>query len=140
MPGRCAIKYIHLRPDATPSVLHEPADFELEQKLIRHSSFQELHNEVFLQCHEGYVCVEPIALRHEVLWSLGMRKDENGNFERDELIHALEEKEYRTLNWRDPYHLICLCVDVREERGRYVVLESELTSFGRPSRARPAAP
>ena len=144
MLGRCAIKYIHLRPDAPNCILHDPADFELDQKVVEHSTYDELHNEVFRNCPEGYECIEPIALRHEVLWSLGMNflRDENGNLvaERDELHHALEEKEYWTLNWRDPYHMICLCVDVQESRGRYVILESELTSFGRPSGARPASP
>jgi len=141
MTGRCAIKYIHLRPDATPSSLHEPSDFELEQKVIEHSTFEELHDMVFRQCPEGYRCIEPIALRHEVLWGMRFLRDENGKLvaERDQLIHALEEKEYTIIDWRDPYHMICLCVDV-EVWEKYVVLESELTSSGRPSRVRLGVP
>ena len=101
--GRCAIKYIHLRPDASP--YHEPKDFELAQETVEHSSFRELHREVFRRCPNGYMCIEPIALRHEVTWTRA--GDE------DRLIHALEEKEYKDLDWSDPYHMICLCVDVR---------------------------
>jgi hypothetical protein len=114
--NQCVIKYIHLKPTAEPAVLHDVRDFEYSQTTIRHSTFVELHDEAFKNCPAGFRCIEPIALRHEVLWNLGLRllRDERGNFvpERDQLLHALEADEYRLLVWDDGGAMISLCVDI----------------------------
>lgn len=115
MANECIVKYINLRDMGAR--LHEPCDFEFASARIRHSSFEELHQKVFGACPLGYRCVEPIALRHEVLWSLGLNvlRDKDGNrvCERDELVHAIEEAEYKELLWKQGKPL-SICVDVIE--------------------------
>ena len=95
--------------------MHEPWEYELAWAVVRHSSFEELHQRVFESCPLGYACVEPIALRHEVLWSLGLTvlRDNLGNrvCERDDLVHAIEESEYSEL-WRKNNSPLSICVDV----------------------------
>jgi hypothetical protein len=66
---------------------------EVETKEVFHTTYDELHDAVFSQCPEPYQCTEPIALYHEVLWSMGL-KQRDGRCVRDELHHALERWEY----------------------------------------------
>ena len=115
--NRCVIRYIHLKPKADPSDLHDLSDFEYSKETIEHSTYEELHDEAFGKCPPGFRCTEPIALRHEVLWNLGLNliRDESGNYvpERDVLLHALEREEYTLLRWDDGYNnMISLCVDI----------------------------
>ena len=120
MSNACLVKYIHLR-DTRPR-LHEPCEFELACALVRHSSFEELHQKVFDTCPLGYRCIEPIALRHEVLWSLGFNvlTDEKGNrvCERDTLVHAIEEAEYSEVLWHGSP--LSICVDVVEQKATFI--------------------
>jgi hypothetical protein len=90
---------------------------------VPHSSFDELHEAVFSNCPTGYHCTEPIALFHEVLWSMGL-KHTGGRCVRDELHHALERWEYDMLHAKDNT-LLSLCVDIVR------------TSSDPPSEARP---
>ena len=96
---------------------------EKETKRISHTTFDELHDRVFAACPAGYACTEPIALYHEVLWSLGL-KTVNGRRVRDELHHALETWEYGMLT---SGKTLSLCVDIVR------------TFSDPPSEARPAA-
>jgi hypothetical protein len=107
---------------------------ERETRWVFHSNFDELHREVFENVTPPYVCTEPIALYHQVLWSVGL-KTVGGRCVRDELHHALESWEYDMLkpnrahrDWKKP---LSLCVDI--------VRGGPPTSFGPPSAARPAA-
>ena len=115
---------------------------ELTEKAIKwvfHSSYEELHDEVFKAAPEGYVCVEPIALYHEVLWTVGL----NANGARDELHHALERDEYDFLRpgnvhrgWKKTSPL-SLCVDIKKG----VLVQGDLLTSSDPqSAARPAVP
>ena len=82
---------------------------EKDVKLIHHSTYDELHEQVFAQKPSGYRCVEPIALFHEVLWSSGWTKQGgDGRHVRDNLHHALERWEYDV----SLYPLASLCVDI----------------------------
>lgn len=74
MEHECVVKYVAVRGVVC-------------QKRVRHTSFRTLHEAVVLGCPPDYVCVEPIALHHEVLWESG----------RDVLHHAIEESEYPVL-------------------------------------------
>ena len=90
--------------------------FEKHKTTITHSNFEELHSAVFSACPKGFKCVEPIALFHEVLWSLGIKINSRGEskrclIERDELHHAIEESEYGLLKWKST-PVISLCVDI----------------------------
>ena len=96
---------------------------EKAAKTVLHSTFDELHEKVLEACPANYKCVEPIALYHEVMWSMGLDFSERGVV-RDELHHALEEWEYSMLTKGDT---LSLSVDI------------ERTSSDPPSAARPAA-
>ena len=76
---------------------------------IYHSTYDDLHSEVFSKCPVGYQCLEPIALFHEVMWSMGLRRNENNKHVRDELHHALERWEYGVLQQPS---MASLCVDI----------------------------
>lgn len=122
----CNVKYIHLA-SVDPSALHVAAEYEMKTARVEHRTYEELHEAVFGACPGGYVCMEPLALFHEVLWSTGIRVTESTGecervqLERDELHHALEEGEYEKLSWGDettPINaLISICVDVDEALG-----------------------
>lgn len=124
MQNKCIVKYINLR-DVSIGRLHEPRDFECAYAVVCHSSFDELHQKVFDACPPGFKCVEPIALRHEVLWSMGLR-DCTGNqvWERDDLVHAIEEWEYNEL-WRKTDKPLSVCVDVVEDQQAFIGGETQ---------------
>ncbi len=117
----CKVKYIHLAA-VDPNLFHVATDYELATKIVQHRKFKELHEAVFNQCPEGFVCKEPLALHHEVLWSSGIRvvestgENEIVRLEQDELHHAIEEGEYSVLwNPSKPSNpLLSICVDVEE--------------------------
>ena len=109
---------------------------------VIHSDFEDLHDKVFKAAPDDYVCTEPIALYHEVLWNAGL-KAVGGILVRDELHHALEEWEYGMLgpgkahkDWKKRTPL-SLCVDIVKSKG--AKNGAPPTSSGPPSAARPAA-
>jgi hypothetical protein len=117
--NQCNVKYIHLS-SIDPTAFHVAKDYEMHTKTIEHSSYEEMHEEVISGCPRGYVCREPLALFHQVLWSRGIRvvgcagEHESVRLERDELRHAIEEKEYDLL-WgpgKGGDKLLSICVDV----------------------------
>ena len=109
MKNRCTVKYIHLR-DVPPADLHSISDYEMHKTTVFHSTFNELHTAVFEACPMGWVCQEPLALHHEVMWSTGVVS--NGVvLSRDHLKHAIEESEYGIL-WRTSSTCISICVDI----------------------------
>lgn len=111
----CVVKYIHLK-SVDVDKLHTLADYELELKRVLHSSYEELHEQVFQNCPAGYACAEPLALYHELLWSSGLALRRDGRravLERDVLHHAIEAGEY-DLFWNVPNPVGTICVDVVE--------------------------
>ena len=120
--NKCVVKYIHLA-NIDPCLFHTTADYEMCKVAVEHSTYDELHKAVFIHCPKGYVCKEPLALYHEVLWSSGIKvvketgESERVWLERDELRHAIEEGEYDLL-WvrgRPLGALLSICVDVEED-------------------------
>ncbi len=124
----CKVKYIHLAA-VDPSRFHVATDYELCTEIVQHSKYEELHEAVFDKCPKGFVCKEPLALYHEVLWSSGIRviectgENEIVRLERDELHHAIEEGEYSVLwNPAKPSNpLLSVCVDVDEDVSRVAI-------------------
>ena len=114
----CTVKYIHLE-SIDPMRFHVSVDYEMSTVQVRHSTYDELHQAVFDACPKGFVCTEPLALYHEVLWSTGVKiKQSTGesellHLERDELHHAIEG-EYAILWGRDDksHAVLSICVDV----------------------------
>ena len=100
----CNVKYIHLA-SIDQSILHVATEYELKTVKIEHVTYDGLHKAVFKACPDGFACMEPLALFHEVLWSTGIRvvegtgECERVQLERDELHHAIEEAEYGKLLW-----------------------------------------
>ena len=120
--NECTVKYIHLKTvDPDRMQCHALADYELQSTLIRHSSYEDLHEQVFTKCPTGYVCTEPLALYHELLWSRGLsvRRDDSAGpavVERDVLHHAIELGEY-DLFWGTAENPVkTICVDVEPEQ------------------------
>ncbi len=116
----CTVKYIHLS-SIDPNCFHTTADYEMHKAVVEHSTFEGLHEAVFNACPAGYVCREPLALFHEVLWSSGIKimqtTGEPVRLERDELHHAIDENEYSVL-WKPskPSQTpLSICVDVDED-------------------------
>ncbi len=109
MANKCIVKYVNPNLHLNETSLHVPADFEVGSFEIEHSSYNDLHDNAFKNCPKGYECIEPIALRHEVLWR---SSGDRNTTEDDHLIHAIEEMEYNTLKWGKG-NLVSLCVDVR---------------------------
>ncbi len=107
----CKVKYICLS-DIPGLTRIMPRDFERKTCYVHHASFEGLHNEVFSHCPPGFQCIEPIALRHEVLWSKSLTH-KGGMVVRDELHHALEEGEYGSLDWKKKE--VTLCVDIERQ-------------------------
>ena len=114
----CNVKYIDIKSIESDelhvininSFVKHSADFQCEK-------YEDLHKAVLENSPEGYMCIEPLALFHEVMWSCGLSK-ENGVVKRvttcrDQLHHAIEESEYNLLvtnvSHKDP---ILICVDV----------------------------
>jgi hypothetical protein len=113
MVNSCIIKYIYLDRARITGELHDPSDFEYRSEQIEHTTFDDMREKAFGLCPKGFRCVEPIALRHEVLWGLGL----GANGERDQLCHALEADEYGLIAWGKE---LSLCVDIVEDRAAIV--------------------
>ena len=121
--NKCIVKYIHLS-SVDPGLFHTTSDYEMCKVTIEHSTYDELHEAVFSNCPDGYVCREPLALYHEVLWSTGIRviqdtgENERVRLERDELHHAIEVGEYNVL-WvpgkPSSDNPLSICVDIDED-------------------------
>jgi hypothetical protein len=97
----CKVKYIDIASINTLDSIKEIDRFVRCERTIWHDKYKTLHESVFSKAPAGFVCVEPLALHHEVLWSSGITfSDGIGKrkmTERDQLHHAIEEGEYGIL-------------------------------------------
>ena len=97
----CRVKYIDIALINTLDSIKEIDRFVRCERTIWHDKYQTLHKSVFANAPAGFVCVEPLALHHEVLWSSGITFSngvgERKVMERDQLHHAIEEGEYGIL-------------------------------------------
>jgi hypothetical protein len=117
--NECIVKYIHI-DSVDPDLFRDTKEYEMHSVKIRHDSYENLHDQVFASCPANYVCREPLALFHEVLWSRGIQVDLSTGerkwvrSERDELRHAIERLEYPVL-WNSRTGSgtpLSICVDV----------------------------
>ena len=121
---QCTVKYIHMKDGIPKDTLHNLEDYEFAKADVAHGSFQELLDAVHLHCPPSYVCVDPVALHHEILWESSLRLNPAGTHyvvERDQLFHAIDEVEYARLQWTvEPKtpgakpHLLSVCVDINQ--------------------------
>ena len=99
------IKYIHLISNATQGSMHTLADYEFMTMTLVHDSFDGLLELVKTHCPDGYKCLYPLALHHEVLWRI--------DGETDQLYRPIDTQEYDLINWdRPPF--ISLCVEIMQ--------------------------
>ena len=121
--NKCKVKYICLQYADPDVCFHTQEQYVIRSLDVEHTTFETLHEAVFSRCPDGFVCKEPLALHHEVLWSNGIRfiagsnKFERVLLERDELHHVIEAWEYPVL-WNaststdSAKSLLSVCVDV----------------------------
>ncbi len=68
------------------------SELELGRARITHRTYGELHAAAFAACPTGFECEEPLALYHEVHWSMRQAWPTTS-----ELHHAIEAGEYAEL-------------------------------------------
>ncbi len=108
---RSVVKYIHLK-DVDMSTLHTTDDYELEKAVTSHASYAEMELAVRQKCPSGFVCQQPIALHHEVLWRLMLRKNGKNLIEVDELSQPIGCADYDAIQWsEDPMLSVCVHVE-----------------------------
>lgn len=115
--NHCVVKYIHLK-SIDPTTLHTTEDFEFSKAQISHSSFEEMENWVKLKCPHDFVCFDPVALHHEVLWRTSLRANGNGIVEVDQLFQPIDDLDYMTIKWcKSPTeaHMVSVCVHVEQQ-------------------------
>ena len=112
------VKYIHLK-DVDPFLLHTTRDYEFYSAVIGHSSYEEMEKRACELCPEGFVCLDPIALHHEVPWKTSLTTGKNGMVELDQLFRPIDAADYTAIRWgasRDDAHSTPICVQI-EPRG-----------------------
>ena len=103
MGKNASIKYIHLTSDATERSMLTLEDYEFMTMTLVHDSFDGLLELVKTNCPDGYKCLYPLALHHEVLWRI--------DGETDQLYRPIDTQEYDLINWDRP-PVISLCVEI----------------------------
>ena len=113
MPNVCQVKYLSAKIRELHSVETLNIDSFLIQKIeIEHSTYKELHCKVLGACPVGYLCMEPIALYHEVRVAGPAARGLYAKHVEDQLHHAIEEGEYAGL-WPS-LKPITVCVHVQK--------------------------
>jgi hypothetical protein len=107
---RAMIKYIHLKEGLNPNFnLHKLEDYEYKRTIFCHNSFDHLVATVQDLCPEGFKCVQPLALHHEIIWCM--------NSEREQLYRPIDRTDYCAINWaKHPVTPICVEIMRREEQ------------------------
>ena len=103
----CIVKYIHLE-SINPDSLHTTEDYELSKVDVSHSSYAELEQRVDQHCPDGFDCEQPIALHHEVLWKMMLRKNGKNIVEIDQLFHPMDYRNYHAVQWNTPGFSVCV--------------------------------
>lgn len=119
MAHKCMVKFIHLE-DMNPTHLHTLADYEYSTAYVSHSNYAELETNVHAACPNGFKCIDPIALHHEILWESSLkvtpRADGHHVVERDNLFHAIDESDYTDIHWTKPNcDPISVCVEIEKQ-------------------------
>ena len=70
--NRCNVKYIDISSIDTAESVNTIDKFVRRELVAFHNEYRGLHKYVFENAPSGYVCVEPLALHHEVLWPCGI--------------------------------------------------------------------
>jgi hypothetical protein len=108
--NHCVVKYIHLK-DIDPEVLHTTDDYELSKAAISHSSYEEMEQRVAENCPANFMCYQPIALHHEVLWRTRLRKNGKNVVEVDHLFQPIDCVDYTAIQWSET-KMPSVCVHV----------------------------
>lgn len=87
------VKYINPKGDPEKSFVQKIAPYE-------NNNYEDLRRKIKANCPDGFVCLEPIALYHEIVY------DKTG--EHDRLRHAIEIEEYNATGDGE----LSVCVDI----------------------------
>lgn len=132
MQHECVVKYIHLK-DLDHTHLHNLSDYEYSTAHLTHSDYPDLEAKVHAACPEGFVCVDPIALHHQLLWESSLRATHLGVIERDNLYHAIDAGDYSDIQWgktNTPPISICVEIEARQNNALGGKLTEQYLPFG----------
>lgn len=101
---RALIKYIHIKDATRAEAMHTLADYEHTTARIEHTSFDDLVSKVKENCPSSFQCLYPLALHHEILWTI--------NGERDQVFRPIDEQEYARIDWTVG-SVTSLCVEIQ---------------------------
>ena len=112
MPARSKkvlIKYIHIKETTNPKVdFHRMEDFEYKKTIFEHFSYDHMVEQVKELCPEGFRCVHPLALHHEISWDM--------RHEQHRLYRPIDQLDYALLNWRTtPPTPVCVEIETPAE-------------------------
>lgn len=128
--NKCMVKYINpYKPTIEDSSKATIDDFVCCTASVEHSNYEELHTAVERGCPRGFVCEEPIALHHEVLWMINRESSRK----QDVLHHAIEVGEYDEL-WKTNTSTVSVCVDVHPEVDEFAnkAISAEISKMNFP--------
>ena len=99
------IKYIHLKETTNPKLnFHRLEDFEYKKTIFVHYTYDHLVKQIKTLCPEGFQCVHPLALHHEVSWDM--------RHEQHQLHRPIDQLDYALLNWRkSPPTPVCVEIE-----------------------------
>lgn len=112
-PGKkVLIKYIHIKETTNPKLdFHRMEDYEYKKTIFEHYSYDHLVDQVKEFCPEGFKCVYPLALHHEISWDM--------RHEQHRLYRPIDILDYALLNWRKtPPTPVCVEIETPAELRR----------------------
>jgi hypothetical protein len=103
------IKYIHMKETTNPKVdFHRIEDFEYKKTIFEHYSYDHMVEQVKELCPEGFQCVHPLALHHEISWDM--------RHEQHRLYRPIDQLDYALLNWcKTPPTPVCVEIETPAE-------------------------
>ena len=104
MRKRVLIKYIHLSDTTNPKInTHTLEQYEYKKTIFEHSSYEHMVSQVKALCPPEFQCVYPVALHHEIIWTLGK--------EQDKIYRPIDAVDYDLINWRR-HPVTPVCVEI----------------------------
>ena len=104
MHKKVLIKYIHINETTNPKIsTHTLAQYEYKKTIFEHRNYEDMVKQVRELCPPGFQCMYPLALHHEIIWSLGK--------EQDTIFRPIDTVDYNLINWRQ-HPATPVCVEI----------------------------
>jgi len=114
----CVVKYIHLK-DLDPEILHTVKDYEYRKAIICHDSYDAMVEMVSSRCPDGFTCIHPITLHHEVLWITSLVANPRGEVSTDHLFQPIDSSDYAVIQWNktadSSMPMLSICVQIQQQ-------------------------